>query len=190
MPRPRCLLVLLLLAVLAGSGARAGEEPSELDISSEIDRDELAELLRTHPTTPTLAASLGALHPRKLGWALTFAAGDAEGAEILTVIEHILATGVLNYSTLGYMEMLAGAEVCLEGTLRRLTQPDLHAYVLEVDVRRVLQGELTLTPANTPLRLLVGAIGNHLRWIRTEWEPGIALIVCASEGEVYYVQIG
>lgn len=186
MPRPRCLLALVLIPFLAGPGVLAEEEPAEPEITAEMDRDALEEILRTRQTTPALAESLKALHYRKLGWALTFAASGAEGSAILTVIEHILATGVLSHSTLSYMEVLAGAEVCLEGSLRRLTHPDLHAYVLEVDVRRVLQGELTLTPDNTPLRILVGALGNHRRWILTDWEPGTKLIVFASEGEVLF----
>ena len=97
-----------------------------------------------------------------------------------------MGTGVLGQTTIGYAQMLADADVVLEGSLRRLAHPDLHVYVLELDVARVLRGELTLTPDNTPLRILVSAFGNHRRWILTDWEPGTRVTVFASEGEVFY----
>lgn len=181
MPGPRCLLVLLLVAILCGSGARA-EEAEDL---SELGYRELAEIIRTRPPTPELTAALVARGGRAYV-ALGSAASDCREAEALHVVEHAIRLGWLNRRIWISCCRMLETDVVFVGVVRRILHPGVHSWWVDLDVREVLRGSLSLTAENTPLRIGVraagGSRGPEMRWITNTWEAGTELVFCANDG--------
>lgn len=185
MPGPRCLLVLLLVAILCGPGARA-EDAEDL---SELGFRELAEIIRTRPPTPELTAALVAREGK--AWiALGSAASSCREAEALNVVEHAIRLGWLSRRIWISCCRMLECDVVFVGVVRRILHPGVHGWWVDLDVREVLRDSLALTAENTPMRIGVRASGGHsgpeMRWVTNTWEAGTELVFCASHGRFIF----
>ncbi len=181
MPGPRCLLVLLLVAILCGPGVGA-EEAEDL---SELGYRELAAIIRTRPPTPELTAALVAREGR--AWsALRAAASDCRDVEALHVVEHAIRLGWMDRRIWGSCCRMLECDVVFIGVVRRILHPGVHCWWVDLDVREILRGSLALTAENTPFRIGVraagGSRGPEMRWITNTWEAGTELVFCADDG--------
>jgi hypothetical protein len=180
----RALGTTLLLGLICGVGAdlvRAGDSPAGMDAAA------IGELMRRRPPTRELTEAIRqGRSPANLSLALTHAARELQGDECLNVAGHAVALGVMSRRAWSALSFLWTSDVGIEGSLRGITHPDLHAYVLELDVRRILSGRLEPRTEASPVRVQVGALGDHARWILMDPTPGTVFVLFASEGDLLF----
>ena len=167
----------LLLACTLWAGlvpAALAEDAASCDLSS-MSIEDLSLLMRRSSPTPELIERLNGCSSKSY-FALVMASRFAEREEVLNVASFSVQLGVMNRTILSALGRYFWQEACVDAVVERIQLVGVHTYQLNIDLRGILFGSVTLTRENSPVRVTLMSTGSPAE--RMHLKCGARVAIC------------